>query len=184
MKRAMRPRRPRARGFTLIEMMAVLAVSGILLALAVPSYNDAVLGMKLGTYANDLVASTLQARGEAIKRNAVVTLCVSSDGATCRSGGWEQGWIVMCNTSDQTYCDPDGEDTLVLNTHAALPSGWKISEADDIASILFQPSGTGATSATLTVCRASPSVGAQERVARISASGRPSVSKTSNADCP
>lgn len=172
-----------ARGFTLIELLVTLAVSSVLLALAVPSYNDAVLGMKLGAHANELVASTLLARGEAIKRNAVVTLCVSSDGGSCRSGGWEQGWIVMCNTSDNVYCDSAGTATLVIAAHAALPSGWKMREASGIASIVFQPSGTGATSATLTVCRATPSVGSQERVTRISASGRPSVSKTSNAVC-
>ena len=80
------------RGFTLIELVVTLTVAAILLAIAVPSFYDATLGSKLASYANNFVASVSLARSEAIKRNAAVTLCASSDGASCASGGWEQGF--------------------------------------------------------------------------------------------
>lgn len=177
--------RPRVlRGFTLVELMVTIAIAAILLGIAVPSFDGVMLSMKLTSYANNLVASTLLARSEAIKRNAVVSLCVSSDGSSCRTGGWEQGWIVMCNTSgDNTSCDPAGPNTMVIHHQPAVSSGWKITESSTITSVSFQPTGTGATSAMLTVCRATPNVGSQERVVRISASGRPSVTKTANAAC-
>lgn len=176
--------RPRVvRGFTLVELMVTIAIAAILLGIAVPSFDGVMLSMKLTSYANNLVASTLLARSEAINRNAVVSLCVSSNGSSCGTGGWEQGWIVMCNTTDNTACDPAGPNTMVIQSQPAVSSGWKITESSTITSVSFQPTGTGATSATLTVCRATPNVGSQERVVRISASGRPSVTKTANAAC-
>jgi type IV fimbrial biogenesis protein FimT len=52
-----------------------------------------------------------------------------------------------------------------------------------LAKLNFDPSGTGATAASMTVCRATPSVGEQQRLVRIGATGRPTVVKTSSATC-
>lgn len=163
-------RRTGSIGFTLVEMMVTIAVLAILLGIAVPSFTETLLGNKLASYANELSSSALLARGEAIKRNAVVTLCVSSTGTACGTGSWEQGWIVISGTT-------------VLHQHAALPSGLKVIETSATSSIDFRPTGVGASAATLTVCRATPSVGAQERVVTISVTGRTSVSKTTNGAC-
>lgn len=157
------------RGFTLVELMVTIAVMAILLGIAIPSFTEMTLSSKLRSYANDLVASANLARGEAIKRNAVVTLCVSTNGTSCAaSGGWEQGWIVLSGTT-------------VIQRQQAAASGFKISSA--AINIGFQPAGVGTTQATLVVCRATPSVGSQERVVSISATGRTSVAKTTNASC-
>lgn len=158
-------------GFTLIELMVTISVMAILLMIAVPSFNEVTLGSKLGSFANNFVASAHQARSEAIKRNAVVSLCVSSNGTSCGAGGWEQGWIVQA---------ADG--TVVLHQQA-LPAGFKMTEADGKGSLGFQPSGVGSTAARLTVCRATPSAGSQERVVDISLTGRPGVTKTTTGSC-
>ena len=156
-------------GFTLIELMVTISVLAILLMIAVPSFNDATLGSKLSAYANNLVASAHLARSEAIKRNTAVTLCVSSNGASCASGGWEQGWIALST------------DGTIIQRQQALPAGLKITGGAN--SLAFQPSGVGATTATFTVCRATPTVGGQERVVSISATGRPGVEKTTVGSC-
>lgn len=161
--------RPRASGgFTLVELMVTIAVAAILIAIAVPSMTDATLAGKLSASANDLVAGVALGRSEAIKRNAVASLCVSSDGATCGSGGWEQGWIVLSGSS-------------VIQKHAAAPTGFKVTSS--VARIDFQPSGVGSTQATITLCRATPSVGSQERVVTVSATGRAYVSTTTTGSC-
>lgn len=164
-------RRIDAIGFTLVELMVTIAVMAILLGIAVPSFNEAMLGSKLSSFANSLSGSALLARSEAIKRNAPVTLCVSSTGTACGTGSWEQGWIVIS----------DGG--TVLHSHAALPSGLKVIEAAANDELVFRPTGVGATSATFTVCRATPSAGGQERVVTISATGRADVDKTTNGAC-
>lgn len=158
------------RGFTLVELMITITVLGILLAIAVPSFTDAVLGSKLGSHANNLLASVYLARGEAIKRNSVVNLCASSNGTSC-TGNWEQGWIILAGST-------------VIHRQSALSSGLKMTESGGVSSINFQPTGVGVTPATLTVCRATPSVGSQERVISISATGRASVAKTTTGFCP
>lgn len=176
---------PDERGFTLIEMMVALAVMAILLSIAVPSFNDALLGTRLGAQANNLAAGATTARSEAIKRNATVTMCVSTDGTTCAdSGGWEQGWIVKCNTENNTTCNSAGTSTIVLQRQQAAASGLKITEASGLRTLTFTATGIGATAATLTVCRATPSVGSQERVVTVTATGRTYVSRTTTGSCP
>jgi len=155
-------------GFTLIELMVTIAVAAILVSLALPSFSDATLSGKLVASANDLVAGVALGRSEAIKRNAVASMCVSSNGTTCGSGGWEQGWIILSGTT-------------VVQKHAAAPTGFKASST--VTKIDFQPSGVGNTQATITVCRATPTVGSQERVVQVDATGRAYVSRTTNGTC-
>ena len=169
-------------GFTLIELMITLAVFAALLTIVVPSYSDMTLGSKLRSQSNDLVAGALLARSEAIKRNAFVRMCVSADGASCIAGGWEQGWVVFHDVDDDGVLDA-GE--TVLLRHQAAPFGFKITGTSAVASVRFQPTGVGVTPAPaiLTVCRATPSVGGQEREVTISLTGRASVKSTNTATC-
>lgn len=157
-----------ASGFTLLELMVTMVVLAVLIGIAVPTLGDATLSGKLTASANDLVAGVAMGRSEAIKRNAVTSLCVSSDGASCGSGGWEQGWIVISGST-------------VIQKHSAAPTGFKVTSS--VARIDFQPSGVGNTQASITVCRAAPTVGTHERVVNVSATGRAYVSKTNAGVC-
>ncbi len=161
------PRRE-ASGFTLLELMVTLAVAAILIGIAVPSLSDATLAGKLSASANELVAGVAMGRSEAIKRNSVTSLCVSSNGSSCGSGGWDQGWIVIAGST-------------VIQKHPAAPTGFKVTSS--VTKIDFQPTGVGNTQASLTVCRSAPSAGAQERVVNVSATGRAYVSKTTTGTC-
>ena len=161
-----------SRGVTLVELMITLAIFAILIAVAAPSFNDIMLGPRLGSYANSMSASATLARSEAIKRNAPVTLCASSDGASCAtSGDWEQGWIVLSGTS-------------VIQRQQALPSHYKALETLAASrSLSFQSTGAGATQAAIRFCQATPAAGPQERVVTISATGRTSVATTRTGSC-
>jgi type IV fimbrial biogenesis protein FimT len=157
-------------GFSIVELMIAITIVAILLTMAVPTFKDASLASQLRSSANNLLSSARLARSEAIKRNVPVTLCVSTNGTTCAGGGWEQGWIVMTGGA-------------VLHRQYAAPRGYRIIETGGQTSLTFPPWGAGATPATLTVCRASPSTGAQERVISIDASGRADVRRTTTRVC-
>ncbi len=166
----------RQRGFTLIELLITIAIMAILMAVAAPYLENATISGKLSSSANSLLASASLARGEAIKRNTATSLCMSSDGATCATtGGWEQGWIVTTTVSGTT---------TVLQHQQAAPAGFKITETGSSATtIAFPPIGLLASGYTFKVCRATPTVGSQERELKIGTTGRLYVQRTATGTC-
>jgi type IV fimbrial biogenesis protein FimT len=139
----------------------------ILLAVAVPSFNQIMLGSRLTSYANNLVASAQIARSEAIKRNTSLTLCVSANGSSCTTGTWEQGWIVLTGTT-------------VLHRQQPLPAGLKVfvktpDGSSSLNSLSFPATSVGATLAKATICQNSPAVGSQEREVHFKITGAASV---------
>lgn len=84
-------------GFTLIELIVVIAVVGILAGMAFPAFQGITRSSQLTSTANDIVSTLNFARNEAVTRSDRVTICRSVDGATCNtvSGYWEDGWIVF-----------------------------------------------------------------------------------------
>lgn len=168
-------------GFTLIELMTVMTIVIVLAVLAAPSFNDAILSNKLTSFANSFIASSQLARSEAIKRNATVTVCRSANGTSCAtSGTWQQGWIVFQDANANGSID--GSETLI-QYQGALSSDYHFTEASSTYTLAFQSVGAGATAATLTLCRALPSPGSQERQIVVTATGRTSVSTTRTGTC-
>lgn len=97
-------RRPfgRGDGFTIIELMITVAVASILLAIAVPSFNQMIVSGRLTAQTNEMITGMTIARSEAIKRNANITFCRARDTTitTCEgsSGAW-QAWIVRSSAT-------------------------------------------------------------------------------------
>src|SRR5438034_2553224 len=84
-----------APGWTLIELMVVLAVATLLLTALAPQYGDWIAGSQLANEAQQLAASMNLARSEAIKRGQRVNLCRTADRRRCSgAAGWEAGWLV------------------------------------------------------------------------------------------
>jgi len=75
-------------GFTLIELMIVLSVLAILIAAAVPNYNDFVKNQRVKTASFEFFSSLVLARSEALTRNSTVTVAATS-GTTNWAAGWE-----------------------------------------------------------------------------------------------
>jgi type IV fimbrial biogenesis protein FimT len=172
---------PRQRGVTLIEMMFVIVVLAILATITAPSFRDASLGPRLTAIANSLHGSIQIARSEAIKANALVTMCASADEESCaETDDWHKGWIVFIARPGE---DEDEEDeVIILHRESALPAGYLISEATGVHTLQFGPIGIGNTAAVFKVCRKEP-LGRQERVVSMTATGIARVTSTETGSC-
>ena len=114
------------KGFTLIELMVVIAVLAVLLSIAAPNFTAFQRNSELTSLANKLVGSINAARGEAMKagRNSFVT--------PINGTSWTSGWRVYVDmNADNSYTD--GTDVLV-QTQAATASFITISGSGNATS--------------------------------------------------
>lgn len=133
----------RKRGFTLVELVTTLAVAGILISLAVPSFSEVIRNNRLVTQTNDFVTAVNLARSEAIRRSSRVTVCKSSDQVSCAGAGdWDQGWIVFNDVNgDGVVTNPA---TNVLRVHGPLSTNVTLRGDANLSAYISYVS-TGAT---------------------------------------
>ena len=121
-------------GFTLIELMVVVAMVAIIAGLATPSWNTMIVNNRIRAAVNDWTQSFYFARSEAIRQNVAVTICASSDGSNCTASGYEAGWIIktgLPNVTGSTIL----QDTLPLQRATLTPS------SNAARAITFLPNG-------------------------------------------
>ncbi|MDQ2068804.1 GspH/FimT family pseudopilin [Natronospira bacteriovora] len=122
------------RGITLLELIITLAVVGILIGLATPSFRAMIQNNRITTQVNEFVTAVNMARSEAVRRGDPVTLCSSEDGQSCTGqDDWAIGWIVLGQ-------DTDGNDEVLRVWRA--PSGQPVmAEQDNESEVIFLPNG-------------------------------------------
>ena len=162
-----------ARGATLLELLATIAIVAILGIIAVPSFIAVRYDTERTTAVNELLHALFLARSESIKRGAIVSLCRSPDGSTCAntSSGWNDGWIVFVNLNGEEPPQRDANEPIV-----ARYEGWRAGTiTSNRPAYSFRPINQGLVNGTLLFCDARG--GATARAIIISHTGRPRVSK-------
>ena len=86
----------RSHGFTLPELIVVLAIAAAILAIGAPSFRDFQRNNRLTVAANDVLSALITSRAEALRRSNNVSMCTSANpsatDATCGAGS---GWLVF-----------------------------------------------------------------------------------------
>lgn len=124
------------RGFTMIEVMVVIAIMGVLATLAAPSFTPMIERWRVRQAVESLTSTIYYARSEAIKRGgrvAIQKLPNNTNGCTTASGNrdWDCGWFVCVDTNDNNACN---NDEPVLQRYDA-PANLQITRTGGAASI-------------------------------------------------
>ena len=153
-------------GFTLMELMVVIAIAAILSGLAVPSFRAALDNGQMREAATSFYSALGRARSEAIARNQPVRVCARNPAAfnppACSDGGdWADGWIVETTRGGIEQ----------LQVHEPLARGFTL---DNVGSaISFDASGRIAAGTEFQLCK--PDSTAAQRLIRVSRSGAVSL---------
>ncbi len=122
-------------GFTIIELMLTVAILGVVLVIALPSYNNTVKNNCLTTDTNTLITSIQLARSEAIKRRQDISI-------VAKGGNWATGWTVQDPTATviqdislscdaTTVIEQGGDTTMVYNDNGFIDAPAEFEICDD-----------------------------------------------------
>lgn len=133
----------RAQGFTLLELMIVIALAAVILAIGAPSFTEFRRNGRLTADANDLLTAVQVARTEAVKQQRPVALCATADpqAATPACSGTADftGWVV--------FADPDSNCTIATAADIAqkggrpAPDRGNVESVADVACLTFGANG-------------------------------------------
>jgi len=158
------------RGFTLIELIIVLAILSVLFHFAAPSFQNIGANSRMTSHINTMVASFNYARSEAVKRQHNVVICPNDDGSCARQPHWHNGWLMFIDENFNREIDQEEEIIYV----EAAKKNIEITSSRYRRRVVFRSLGTSAGSnASYVFCDHRGSEDARAIV--LSNTGRPRV---------
>lgn len=146
----------RSLGFTLIEMLVVLAVVAILMKIAAPTFQRQIQASTMTSNVNSFLADVRFARSEAVRRGGNVVICRSDSpedvNAICGNGsgpggnGWVSGWIIFHDKNgngDRNYNASAVLDDTILRIQSPISAMDSILEAGGSSSTKLVFTATG-----------------------------------------
>ena len=165
--------RQKVTGFTLLELMVIIAILAILITLALPSFQGTLRSNRVATASNELLASLSLARSEGIRSTRGGGVCASADGTTC-GVDWNAGWLV--------WTDEDADGALDVGEPVVRYSQGKprLTVVGPAASIAFDRRGRLRAAGGQSISLAPEGAGTPARclrIVQIGATGRTGVQR-------
>lgn len=144
----------RARGFTLIEMLATMSVLAVLLAIASPGLASLASANTLSAAQNEFAAALMLARGEALRRGVAVGVAAASPASGAE---FNNGWLVFVDANGNGQYDVGETIVRQQDKFAAI----RMTTASGASVIAFSGRGFLAQPVTqsLSICRATTTYG-------------------------
>lgn len=161
----------RSRGFTVLELMVVVAIAAVLAALAAPSFGSFRRAAGVSTATAELLGALHFARSSAVLNGLPVTLCLSADAATCASSDSVAaiGWLVFARPDASAFSSSVGDQNILRSFR--LPPDVSVHASR--TAVTFWPITRAGTTSTFDVCDVGGAV--RGRAVVVSQTGRPRV---------
>ena len=153
----------RQHGFTLMEILIVIAMVGVLLGIAAPSFTNFTASQRVKTASFDMYAALNFARSEALKRRQQIVV------APTTGTDWSTGWTVKAGTTTlrsqnaPTGAAFSGASSVTYRMDGRLSAGSNLG-------VLIQPNPANAD--------------VKNRCIRIDLTGLPKSTTTTGTTCP
>ncbi|WP_322521582.1 GspH/FimT family pseudopilin [Guyparkeria halophila] len=105
-------------GFSLIELMIAVALTAILLSIAIPAFSSMMAQNQLAAATNAARGALMAARQSAVTKGRPVSLCAGTPDSGC-SGDWSAGEWVVFDDADHSG-DIDADERVVR--HGRVPA--------------------------------------------------------------
>lgn len=163
----------RRAGFSLTELLIVIAIIGIFASLGAPNFRDMIERQRIATTVNDFFSAIYLARSEAIRLGARVDL-VPKDA----TGDWAKGWVVFIDENGNQR--PDSRERIIFS-HDAAARGMSIAASltdSKVQYLAYTGSGRTRTNASSQATQFGTftfKLGKQTRKIKLNFLGRPRV---------
>ncbi|GAB1407099.1 Tfp pilus assembly protein FimT/FimU [Thermomonas brevis] len=144
--------RRRNAGFTLIELVATVAIVGIVAGVGAPSMAEFVERQRASAAVGSLMSHMALARMAAITHGRRTVLCPTQDGRHCEAGNdWSQGWMLFRDEDGNRK--PDGADEILRVEQDPTSRHLKVVSTTGREQLRYLPDGRSAGSnLTISIC--------------------------------
>jgi type IV fimbrial biogenesis protein FimT len=141
-----------SKGFTLVELMVVIAIMGVLMAIALPDFVRSTRQIQLSHQAKEMQTAIGLTRNEAMRRGQVVVMCRANTGlSACLTSGspeWQGGWLIfndVPNASGAVDGQYNAATETLISVKQAMSSQITVLAQTGVGNrIIFNPAGEAA----------------------------------------